>query len=80
LALGAFRDSTESGRAPDPFEFARFFGEDRPSFLAEPSAEEHRPVMPAKAGIQKGFPEALDSRLRGNDTTVDGDSPESVPI
>jgi hypothetical protein len=23
--------------------------------------------MPAKAGIQQGFPETLDSRLRGND-------------
>jgi hypothetical protein len=62
-------------------------------FFCEPSAEERRPVVPAfalprkndsftrsKAGIQKGFPEALDSRLRGNDTTVDGDSPESVSI
>jgi hypothetical protein len=27
--------------------------------------------MPAKAGIQKGFPEALDSRLRGNDSMVE---------
>jgi hypothetical protein len=26
--------------------------------------------MPAKAGIQKRFAEALDSRLRGNDTVI----------
>jgi hypothetical protein len=28
--------------------------------------------MPAKAGIQQGFAETLDSRLRGNDKTVGG--------
>jgi hypothetical protein len=31
------------------------------------------PVMPAKSGIQRGF-EAVDSRLRGNDRLVEGDS------
>jgi hypothetical protein len=30
--------------------------------------------MPAKAGIQQGFAEILDSRLRGNDKPVDSDS------
>ena len=29
--------------------------------------------MPAKAGIQKRFPEALDSRLRGNDNMIECD-------
>ena len=27
--------------------------------------------MPAKAGIQKRFPQALDSRLRGNDNMIE---------
>jgi hypothetical protein len=30
--------------------------------------------MPAKAGIQKRFPEALDSRLRGNDNMIEGNA------
>ena len=31
-------------------------------------------VMPAKAGIQTGFPEALDPRIRGDDHTAVRDS------
>jgi hypothetical protein len=31
-------------------------------------------VMPAKAGIQQGFAETQDSRLRGNDKLVESDS------
>ena len=31
-------------------------------------------VMPAKVGIQAGFPEALDSRLHGNDNAAVRDS------
>jgi hypothetical protein len=27
--------------------------------------------MPTKAGIQKGFPETLDSRLRGNNNIIE---------
>jgi hypothetical protein len=30
--------------------------------------------MPAKAGIQQGFAETQDSRLRGNDKLVESDS------
>ena len=30
--------------------------------------------MPAQAGIQKSFPEALDSRFRGNDNMIERDA------
>jgi hypothetical protein len=38
--------------------------------------------MPAKAGIQKRFPEALDSRVRGNDKKLRGNDNKqgAVPL
>ena len=36
--------------------------------------------MPAKAGIQQGFDETLDSRASGNDKTVRGDPFESALV
>jgi hypothetical protein len=42
--------------------------------MAEGDRPTPPPVMPAKAGIQQGSVEILDSRVRGNDKTAACDS------